>query len=289
MPIEPHIENLQLRHPEEPLEIIRLACYLGDDIAKTKAYASILQTCNDYRDIAYKVVKDMYVKCLVDKVTAQKEKTFITFLLALCPYVKDGNPHSARYHINLMLESPEVEKEREEYARKLRNEWNGGNGGDKKRVTIEISSRYREVTMPIIESLAKSGAITLVEAKLNAQRKLNKSVRYVVCGNGEEIVRSVRVLKWNVGRLLGHTPKRRSIMSGSNRNRYIGIMPSIKIQAPVDKLEVPGNPNNQKLPMLTQQQDRWKKSKMVESSYVAPNGVRVVKLTAYGMRVLFDK
>ena len=289
MPIEPHIENLQLSHPEEPLEIIRLACYLGDDIAKTKAYASILKTCNDYRDIAYKVVKDMYVKCLVDKVTAQKEKTFITFLLALCPNVKDGNPHSARYHINLMLESPEVEEEREEYARKLRQEWNGGNGGDKKRVTIEISSRYREVTMPIIESLANSGAITLVEAKLNAQRKLNKSVRYVVCGNGEEIVRSVRVLKWNVGSLLGHTPKRRSIMSSPNRNRYMGIMPSIKIQAPVDKLEVLGNPNNQKLPMLTQQQDRWKKSKMVESSYVAPNGVRVVKLTAYGMRVLFDK
>ena len=289
MPIEPHIENLQKKHPEEPLEIIRLACYLGDDIAQTKAYASILQTCNDYRDIAYKVVKDMYVRCLVDKVTAQKEKTFITFLLALCPNVKDGNPHSARYHINLMLESPEVEEEREEYARKLRQEWNGGNGGDKKRVTIEISSRYREVTMPIIESLANSGAITLVEAKLNAQRKLNKSVRYVVCGNGEEIVRSVRVLKWNVGRLLGHTPKRRSIMSSPNRNRYMGIMPSIKIQAPVDKLEVPGNPNNQKLPMLTQQHDRWKKSKMVESSYVAPNGVRVVKLTAYGMRVLFDK
>ena len=87
MPIEPHIENLQLSHPEEPLEIIRLACYLGDDIAKTKAYASILKTCNDYRNIAYKVVKDMYVKCLVDKVTAQKEKTFITFLLALCPNV----------------------------------------------------------------------------------------------------------------------------------------------------------------------------------------------------------
>lgn len=289
MPIEPHIENLQLSHPEEPLEIIRLACYLGDDIAKTKAYASILQTCNDYRDIAYKVVKDMYVKCLVDKVTAQKEKTFITFLLALCPNVKDGNPHSARYHINLMLESPEVEEEREEYARKLRQEWNGGNGGDKKRVTIEISSRYREVTMPIILSLANSGAITLVEAKLNAQRKLNRSIRYVVNGNGEEIVRSIRLVKWNVGRLLGHTPKRRSIMSSPNRNRYMGIMPNIKIQAPGDKLEVPGNPNNQKLPMLPQQQDRWKKSKIVESSYVAPNGVRVVKLTAYGMRVLFDK
>ena len=255
MPIEPHIENLQLSHPEEPLEIIRLACYLGDDIAKTKAYASILQTCNDYRDIAYKVVKDMYVKCLVDKVTAQKEKTFITFLLALCPNVKDGNPHSARYHINLMLESPEVEKEREEYARKLRNEWNGGNGGDKKRVTIEISSRNREVTMPIILSLANSGAITLVEAKLNAQRKLNRSIRYVVNGNGEEIVRSIRLVKWNVGILLGHTPKRRRIMSGSNRNRFLDIKIGKLIMVPSDKNEVPGNPNIHKLHMLPQQQD----------------------------------
>lgn len=255
MPIEPHIENLQLSHPEEPLEIIRLACYLGDDIAKTKAYASILKTCNDYRDIAYKVVKDMYVKCLVDKVTAQKEKTFITFLLALCPNVKDGNPHSARYHINLMLESPVVEEEREEYARKLRQEWNGGNGGDKKRVTIEISSRYREVTMPIILSLANSGAITLVEAKLNAQRKLNRSIRYVVNGNGEEIVRSIRLVKWNVGILLGHTPKRRRIMSGSNRNRFLDIKIGKLIMVPGDKNEVPGNPNIHKLHMLPQQQD----------------------------------
>lgn len=255
MPIESHIENLQLSHPEEPLEIIRLACYLGDDIAKTKAYASILKTCNDYRDIAYKVVKDMYVKCLVDKVTAQKEKTFITFLLALCPNVKDGNPHSVRYHINLMLESPEVEEEREEYARKLRQEWNGGNGGDKKRVTIEISSRYREVTMPIIESLANSGAITLVEAKLNAQRKLNRSIRYVVNGNGEEIVRSIRLVKWNVGILLGHTPKRRRIMSGSNRNRFLDIKIGKLIMVPSDKNEVPDNPNIHKLHMLPQQQD----------------------------------
>ena len=288
MPIEPHIENLQLRHPEEPLEIIRLACYLGDDIAKTKAYASILQTCNDYRDIANKVVKDMYVKCLVDKVTAQKEKTFISFLLALCPYVKDGNPHSARYHINLMLESPEVEKEREEYARKLRNEWNGGNGGDKQRVTIEISSRYREVTMPIIESLAQSGAITLVEAKLNAQRKLNKSIRYVVNGNGEEIVRSVRLVKWNVGILLGHTPKRRRIMSGSNRNRFLDIKIGKLIMVPSDKNEVPGNPNIHKLHMLPQQQDGLVDRKIVAQSAEPAGCVRYEKVLGCGIRVIVD-
>ena len=288
MPIEPHIENLQLRHPEEPLEIIRLACYLGDDIAKTKAYASILQTCNDYRDIANKVVKDMYVKCLIDKVTAQKEKTFITFLLALCPNVKDGNPHSARYHINLMLESPEVEKEREEYARKLRNEWNGWNGGDKQRVTIEISSRYREVTMPIIESLAKSGAITLVEAKLNAQRKLNKSIRYVVHGSREDIVKSVILLDQHTKRFVDGSPQRRSILAVPNRNRYLGIKPGIKVEIPGNILEVPGNPNIHKLRTLVQKQYGLTGRNIMAQSAEPARRIRYEKVLGCGIRVIVD-
>lgn len=289
MPIEPHIENLQLSHPEEPLEIIRLACYLGDDIAKTKAYASILKTCNDYRDIAYKVVKDMYVKCLVDKVTAQKEKTFITFLLALCPYVKDGNPHSARYHINLMLESPEVRKEREEYARRQRNEWNEENVGDRQRVTIEISSKYREVTMPIIESLAKSGAITLVEAKLNTQRKLNKSIRYVVNGSREEIIKSVMLIDLQARKELIFNPKRRSILTVPNRNRYFGVKPGKLITDPGNILEVPGNPNIHKLRTLVQKQYGLTGRKIVAQPTETANGKIKIKLTGLGMRVIVDK
>lgn len=288
MPIEPHIENLQLSHPEEPLEIIRLACYLGDDIAKTKAYASILQTCNDYRDIAYKVVKDMYVKCLVDKVTAQKEKTFITFLLSLCPNVKDGNPHSARYHINLMLESPEGEEEREEYARKLRQEWNGGNWGDRQRVTIEISSKYREVTMPIIQSLVQSGAITLVEAKLNAQRKLNKSIRYVVNGSREEIFKSVTLLDVHARRILDHTPKRRSILAVPNRNRYLGIKLGKLIMDPGNIPEVPGNPNINKLRTLVQQQYGLTGHKIVAQSAEPARRIRYEKVLGCGIRVIVD-
>lgn len=288
MPIEPHIENLQLSHPEEPLEIIRLACYLGDDIAKTKAYASILQTCNDYRDIAYKVVKDMYVKCLVDKVTAQKEKTFITFLLSLCPNVKDGNPHSARYHINLMLESPEVEEEREEYARKLRQEWNGGNWGDRQRVTIEISSKYREVTMPIIQSLVQSGAITLVEAKLNAQRKLNKSIRYVVNGSREEIFKSVTLLDVHARRILDHTPKRRSLLAVPNRNRYLGIKLGKLIMDPGNIPEVPGNPNINKLRTLVQQQYGLTGHKIVAQSAEPARRIRYEKVLGCGIRVIVD-
>ncbi|WP_308274475.1 hypothetical protein [Prevotella sp.] len=289
MPIEPHIENLQLKHPEEPLEIIRLACFLGDDIAKTKAYASILQTCNDYRDIAYKVVKDMYVKCLIDKITAKKERTFITYLLALCPYLKDGNPHSLCYHINLMLESPEVKKEREEYDRKHRNEWNGGNnGGDKKRVTIEISSKYREVTMPIIHSLVQSGAITLVEAKLNTQRKLNKSIRYVVNGSGEEITHFVTAVDLNVRRMIDFTPKRRRITSCPNRNRFLDIKPCKLIMVPGDKNEVPGNPNINKLRTLVQQQYGLTGREIVAQSAEPARRIRYEKVLGHGIRVIVD-
>ena len=279
---------LQRQHPEEPLEIIRLACYLSDDVDKAKKYARILQSCNDYRDIAYKVVKPMYVKCLIDRTIAKKEKTFITILLLLSPYGKEGNPHSARYHINLMLESPEVEKEREEYAIKLRNEWNGGNGGDKQRVTIEISSRYREVTMPIIESLAKSGAITLVEAKLNAQRKLNKSIRYVVHGSREDIVKSVILLDQHTKRFVDGSPQRRSILAVPNRNRYLGIKPGIKVEIPGNILEVPGNPNIHKLRTLVQKQYGLTGRNIMAQSAEPARRIRYEKVLGCGIRVIVD-
>lgn len=288
MPIESHIKMLQRQHPEEPLEIIRLACYLSDDVDKAKKYARILQSCNDYRDIAYKVVKPMYVKCLIDRTIAKKEKTFITILLLLSPYGKEGNPHSARYHIDLMLESPEVEKEREEYARKLRNEWNGGNGGDKQRVTIEISSRYREVTMPIIESLAKSGAITLVEAKLNTQRKLNKSVRYVVSGSREEIIKSVMLIDLQARKELIFNPKRRSILTVPNRNRYFGVKPGKLITDPGNILEVPGNPNINKLRTLVQKQYGLTGRNIVAQSAEPARRIRYEKVLGCGIRVIVD-
>lgn len=249
MPIESHVKMLQRQHPEEPLEIIRLACYLSDDVDKAKKYARILQSCNDYRDIAYKVVKPMYVKCLIDRTIAKKEKTFITILLFLSPYGKEGNPHSARYHIDLMLGSPEVRREREEYARKRRNEWNDK---DRESVTIEISSKYREVTMPILESLIRSGAITLVDTKSNAQRKLNKSIRYVVHGSREDIVKSVILLDRHTKRFVDGSPQRRSILAVPNRNRYMGIKPGIKVEISGDILEVLGHSTIHKLRMLAQ-------------------------------------
>lgn len=230
----------------------------------------------------------MYVKCLIDKVIAKKEKTFITYLLALCPYIKDGNPHSLCYHINLMLESPEVVKEREEYDRKQRNEWNRGNGGDKKRVTIEISSRYREVTMPIILSLVKSGAITLVEAKLNTQRKLNRSIRYVVSGSREEIIKSVMLIDMHARKELIFNPKHRSILAVPNRNRYFGIMPSKLIMDPSDINEVPGNPNIHKLHMLPQQHDGLVDHKIVAQSAEPERRIRYEKVLGHGIRVIVD-
>ena len=285
MPIESHVKMLQRQHPEEPLEIIRLACYLSDDVDKAKKYARILQSCNDYRDIAYKVVKPMYVKCLIDRTIAKKEKTFITILLFLSPYGKEGNPHSARYHIDLMLGSPEVRREREEYARKRRNEWNDK---DRESVTIEISSKYREVTMPILESLIRSGAITLVDTKSNAQRKLNKSIRYVVHGSREDIVKSVILLDLQARKELIFNPKRRSILTVPNRNRYFGVKPGKLITDPGNILEVPGNPNIHKLRTLVQKQYGLTGRNIVAQSAEPARRIRYEKVLGCGIRVIVD-
>lgn len=203
----------------------------------------------------------------------------------MSPYGKEGNPHSARYHIDLMLGSPEVRREREEYARKRRNEWNDK---DRESVTIEISSKYREVTMPILESLIRSGAITLVDTKSNAQRKLNKSIRYVVHGSREDIVKSVILLDQHTKRFVDGSPQRRSILAVPNRNRYLGIKPGIKVEIPGNILEVPGNPNINKLRTLVQKQYGLTGRKIVAQSAEMAGCVRYEKVLCSGIRVIVD-
>ena len=187
-----------------------------------------------------------------------------------------------------MLESPEVRKEREEYARRQRNEWNEENVGDRQRVTIEISSKYREVTMPIIQSLVHSGAITLVEAKLNAQRKLNKSVRYVVSGSREEIIKSITLIDIHARKELIFNPKRRSILTVPNRNRYFGVKPGKLITDPGNILEVPGNPNIHKLRTLVQKQYGLTGRNIVAQSAEPARRIRYEKVLGCGIRVIVD-
>ena len=142
--------------------------------------------------------------------------------------------------------------------------------------------------MPIIQSLVQSGAITLVDTKLNAQRKLNKSIRYVVNGSREEIFKSVTLLDVHARRILDHTPKRRSILAVPNRNRYLGIKPGKLIMDPGNILEVPGNPNINKLRTLAQQQYGLTGHKIVAQSAEPARRIRYEKVLGCGIRVIVD-
>ena len=142
--------------------------------------------------------------------------------------------------------------------------------------------------MPIIESLANSGAITLVEAKLNTQRKLNKSIRYVVNGSREEIIRSVMLIDLQARKELIFNPKRRSILTVPNRNRYFGVKPSKLITDPGNILEVPGNPNIHKLRTLVQKQYGLTGRNIVAQSAEPARRIRYEKVLGCGIRVIVD-
>lgn len=143
--------------------------------------------------------------------------------------------------------------------------------------------------MPIIQSLIQSGAITLVDAKLNAQCKLNRNIRYVVTGSREEIIKSVKLIDMYARKGLIFSPKRRSILGVPNRHRYFSIMPSKQIKDPGNILEVPSNPNIHTPRMLAQQQHGLIGRKIMAQPTETANGEIKIRLTGLGMRVIVDK
>ena len=77
-------------------------------------------------------------------------------------------------------------------------------------------------------------------------------------------------------------------MSGSNRNRYLGIKPGIKVEIPGNILEVPGNPNINKLRTLVQKQYGLTGRKIVAQSAEMAGCVRYEKVLGSCIRVIVD-
>ena len=193
MALKEHIRRLQEQHPGESVEMIRLACFLNDDMDMAKEYARTLLCCNDYRDIAWRVVRKMYVTCQIDRETALREKTYIRILLDLSNYGKRGNPHSASHHIAVMLTDPSVRKERKEcertnFIRNVDGQRDSSPNSDisgQEEVTIVFSPQHRRFAVPVIQAMVDSGAVRVVRPVSHVKKIMwmRKTMEYVVMGS----------------------------------------------------------------------------------------------------------
>lgn len=244
MALKFHINRLQKQYPEEPKEIVQLACFLHDNIAKAKEYAADLLCCNDYHDIAQNVVREMYITCQIDKETAMKEKTFIRFLLDLSNYGKQGNPHTAHHHINEMFKDQAVHEERKKYMQLLFNKRleavaNKEVAADvvtvdiskMEEVTISFPFQYRDSSVPLVQALVDKGILVVKKSTSQSHTVLpsNKTTKYVIKGSRKEIVDSLKFIETKVtlGPITAHTKSR--TLFGAPRKRKVLPMPGVRI------------------------------------------------------------
>lgn len=244
MALNIHIDRLQKLYPEEPKGIIQLACFLHDNIAKAKEYAEELLCCNDYHDIAQKVVREMYVTCQVDKETAMKEKTFIRFLLDLSNYGIQGNTHTARHHINEMFKDKTVHEERKKtvqylFNKRLKAVANEGVASDcvtvdiskMEEVTISFPLQYRGCSIPLIQALVDKGILVVKKSTSQSHTVLssNKTTKYVIKGSRKEIVDSLKFIETKVNRNHVSAYTKSRPLFGAPRKRNALSMPGVRI------------------------------------------------------------
>lgn len=163
---EKYIADIRQEHPEAPEELIAL-CVELHDYDKATHYADLLGACNNYADIAEKVIRPMYVSGDIDDTKAVKE-SFIQKLLPLACLDVEGKAHSAVHHVKKMLDGKNVRNERQRLDDKRRELWHKAEETKAKmqvnlsdRVIIEITDT--EAMQMFIEFMQSAGTRMRIE------------------------------------------------------------------------------------------------------------------------------
>lgn len=107
------IESLRIRYPDEPAEVLELA-WRFHSMEKAKKYIAMLETCNSNADVAWKVVRLMYISGDIDEVLVTQE-SFLSTLLPFTSLPKESKAHSVAHHTRNMLRDKEVIAMRKEF------------------------------------------------------------------------------------------------------------------------------------------------------------------------------
>lgn len=107
------IESLRIRYPDEPAEVLELA-WRFHSMEKAKKYIAMLETCNSNADVAWKVVRLMYILGDIDEVLVTQE-SFLSTLLPFTSLPKESKAHSVAHHTRNMLRDKDVIAMRKEF------------------------------------------------------------------------------------------------------------------------------------------------------------------------------
>lgn len=251
MPIIDQIKRLKSRFPDEEVEVITLACHLGNNLDLAKECKEKLEVCNDYRDIAQIVVKPLYINCVIDEVNVRK-RAFITALLNLSTYGKQGKYKSAYYHIRKMLDEDEVKEQRKkaiaEETDVLRENTETKTtpqaSRPQQRATFDITPGQEKAIKLYLAAHQAAGLIQNISIEpIKNTRLMGHKVRFVIEGESNNLIQVIKRL----GSFGIPNPKYHAVCRNGMPRRYAPIQrrkilrpvpsPDIVVQLPPEMME----------------------------------------------------
>lgn len=251
MPIIDKIKRLKSRFPGEDIELITLACHLGNNLDLAKECKEKLEVCNDYRDIAQIVVKPLYINCEIDDVNVKK-RAFITALLDLSTYGKQGKYKSAYYHIRKMLDEDEVKerrkramaKETDVQREKTETKTALQASRPKYRATFDITPEQEKAIKLYLAGSQAAGLIQNVSIEpIKNTRLMGNKVRFVIEGESNNLIQVVKRLgTYGISNPKHHVVSRIGMprrCAPIQRRKFLRTVPSpdIVVQLPPEMME----------------------------------------------------
>lgn len=206
------VNILKNRYPEEEEGVLLLACYLDSKVERAKECKEKLETCIDYRDIAQKVVRPLYVNCDIDEEKARSKGLLMT-LLPLTVYGKQGKYNSLLYHISLMLTEKEVKEQRrksmaQRNAPQLAEKTSSGSDvatytsdDSPWRVVLRVPAGMASAALKILKGMEEGALIQIASAAPCQQTRLmGRKMEYTILGESVNVVRAIEKLQVWAGR-----------------------------------------------------------------------------------------
>lgn len=209
MNIEEHLKIMKIRYPDENEDTLLFACYLHDKLELALQYKDNLETCSNNRDIAQIVVRPLYVNEEIDDVRA-KNGGFISSMLALTSFSKQGKVTSVRYHIAKMLDENEVKlernihiqsrlklsqkKEQKENVPMVHTDFSSSSSNE---IVIVVPKEKTNAVRLVLQGMQTAGLITIKGSTSNKQQRtiVGKTTKITITGNSSNIIMAMSELE----------------------------------------------------------------------------------------------
>lgn len=175
--------SLRGTYPNEPDEVLNLAWHFHS-MEKAKWCIGVLATCTSYADAADKVIRPLYIACVISSMKALSGH-FLTDLLLFTTMDRAVNAHSAAHHVRKVLADEAVRKARkaceahqlQTYLAQLQSDGSPSPAGTttiQLRISTDNEEFIRKIFDWVSENQAQAGTTGTMKVEVQGGYNINR-------------------------------------------------------------------------------------------------------------------